>query len=396
MTDLVILVGGKGKRLGLITKLVPKPLIKIKNKPFLDLLLYKLIKYNFKKIFLLCSYKKEKFIKIYHNKKIHNSKIICIDEGSPKDTGGSLNSVKKKINESFFLMNGDSFFNFDFNLLSNIKLNNSIGVMAITDNFEYEKNSKINNLTIDKSNYINFSRYKTNLMNGGIYYFKKDLFKHIPKKRISLENEIMKKLILKKKIKGVHCKNLFIDIGTKNKLKYLKNNSILLKNKVAFLDRDGVINKLNPNGYIQNFNQLKILSGVAEGIKFLNKKGYLVIVVTNQACVGKSIISEKKLNQIHHQMKLFLQKKNGARIDDIYYAPYYKFAKNRKYRLNLFDRKPNKGMFLKAIDKWNINIEKSFFIGDQPSDYSAAKKVGINFYYKKNITLINQLKKICN
>ena len=97
MFDLVILVGGKGKRLGKITMKTPKPLIKINNNNFLDILLSKLIKYNFKKIFLLCSYKKEKFFNIYHKKKIHHSKIICINEGKPKDTGGALYKVKDKI-----------------------------------------------------------------------------------------------------------------------------------------------------------------------------------------------------------------------------------------------------------------------------------------------------------
>ena len=69
MDDLVILVGGRGKRLGRITKYTPKPLIKIKKKRFIDILLSKLIKYNFKRIFLICSYKKDSFFKIYHKKK---------------------------------------------------------------------------------------------------------------------------------------------------------------------------------------------------------------------------------------------------------------------------------------------------------------------------------------
>ena len=75
MTDAVILVGGLGKRLGTFTKKIPKPLIKIEKKTFLDILISKIIKFNFKHIYLMCSYKKEKFFKLYHNKKIHNSKI---------------------------------------------------------------------------------------------------------------------------------------------------------------------------------------------------------------------------------------------------------------------------------------------------------------------------------
>ena len=96
MSDLVILVGGRGKRLGKITQKIPKPLIKINNTKFLDILLSKLIKYNFNYIYLLCSFKKKQFFNNYHKRKIHNSTVICIDEGKPKDTGGALFKINKK------------------------------------------------------------------------------------------------------------------------------------------------------------------------------------------------------------------------------------------------------------------------------------------------------------
>ena len=203
MNDLVILVGGRGKRLGKITNHIPKPLIKIKDKKFLDILLSKLIKYNFKKIFLICSYKKDQFFKFYHKKKIHNSEIICIDEGSAKDTGGGLYKLRKLIKESFFLINGDSFFDIDLNILSNFKLNkNIIACMAITKNKGYKKNDKMNNLIIDKSNNLKYSKKKTSYMNGGIYFFKRNIFDFVKNKKISLEKDILNQLILKKKNKG--------------------------------------------------------------------------------------------------------------------------------------------------------------------------------------------------
>ena len=183
-------------------------------------------------------------------------------------------------------------------------------------------------------------------------------------------------------------------MGSIQKLRLIKKNTNNLKQKAVFLDRDGVINKLKPNGYIKNFKQLTILPGVAKGIKFLNKRGYRVIVITNQACVGKNILSKKKLNDIHFKMKNYLQIKNKSFIDDIYYSPYYKHSKYQKYRLNKFDRKPNPGMILKAIDKWNINIKKSFFIGDQITDLKAAKKAKLKFYYKKDYSLYKQLRDI--
>ena len=93
-------------------------------------------------------------------------------------------------------------------------------------------------------------------------------------------------------------------------------------------------------------------------------------------------------------MKKKILKNNQGLINDIYYSPYYKYSKNKKYRINSIDRKPNPGMILKAIKKWNLRINDSFFIGDSISDYNAAKKIGLKFYYKNNRLLDKQIKRI--
>ena len=394
MTDLVILVGGRGKRLGKLTETIPKPLIKINKKPFLDILLSKLISYEFNTIYLLCSYKKKLFFKKYHRTILHKSRVICIYEGKQKDTGGALYKIRNKIKDNFFLINGDSFLDIDFNLISKISLNHAIGAIATTNNKNYKKNYKINNLKIDNQGFIEYSNNKTKLMNGGIYFFRKKIFDYVLNKKTSLENDILDELIKRKKIKGIYSNNKFIDIGSIKNLNLLKKNPNFISQRAVFLDRDGVINKLNPDGYILNFNQFKLLPGVGNAINFLNKNNYLVIVVTNQACVGKSIITENKLHKIHEKMKKKIFKNNQGLINDIYYSPYYKYSKNKKYRINSIDRKPNPGMILKAVKKWNLSINDSFFIGDSISDYNAAKKIGLRFYYKNNGLFDKQIKRI--
>jgi len=394
MTDLVILVGGKGTRLGKLTKTVPKPLIKINKKPFLNILLSKLISYEFNTIYLLCSYKKKLFFDKYHQTLLHKSRIICIDEGKQKDTGGALYKIRNKIKDKFFLVNGDSFLDIDFNLISKLTLRNAIGTIVTTDNKNYKKNDKMNNLKIDNQGFVEHSNNKTKLMNGGIYFFKKKIFDYILNKKCSLENDILNKLIKEKKIKGIYSNKKFIDIGSIRNLKFLKKNPNIISQRAVFLDRDGVINKLDPNGYIFNFNQFQLLPGVGNAINFLNKRDYLVIVITNQACVGKLMITEKKLNQIHEKMKKKIFMDNQGLINDIYYSPYYKYSKNKTYRTNLIDRKPNPGMILKAIKKWNLRINDSFFVGDSITDYNAAKKIGLKFYYKDNGFFDKQIKRI--
>jgi D-glycero-D-manno-heptose 1,7-bisphosphate phosphatase len=394
MIDAVILVGGKGSRLGYLTKNIPKPLLKINNQIFLDSLIAKLIKYNFNRIYLLCSFKKESFFKLYNNKTIHNSKILCIDEGVAKGTGGALYKLKNIIKKDFLLINGDTYFDIDISKLLENKFQNNICTIALTSNNKYKKNIKINNINIDKNNLIKFSNNFSNLMNGGIYFFKKKIFKFIVKKKCSLEDDILKKLIIRKKIHGVVFKEKFIDIGSHKTIEFLKKNKGFLKQKAIFLDRDGVINKLKKDDYIKSYSEFEFLPGVMDGIKYININDYLVIIITNQSCIGKGIITEKTLNTIHNKMKRNLKLKKNAHIDDIYYSPYYKYSNNSKYRKDKFDRKPNLGMLIKAIKKWNIDTKKSLFIGDSVTDYQSSNAMKIKFYYKSNSKLISQLKKI--
>ena len=388
--NIVILVGGRGSRLGSLTSKTPKPLIKINRKPFLDHLICKLIKYNFKNIFLLCSYKKKFFFDRYHNKYFHNSKIICIDEGKQKGTGGALYKLRNKIKSHFILINGDTFFDIDYNLLKKTRISKKNIFMCLTNIKKTHNNLQMNKLSLKKKE-INISYNKTNLVNGGIYLINKRILNKVKKQFMSFENDILKNEIENRRVIGKYFNDFFIDIGSLRKLRDIKKNYEQIKNNCFFLDRDGVINK--ENGYIKDYKDFIFLKGVHEAIKYLNNKKFIVIIITNQAAVGKGIISEEKLNLIHNKMMNNLHRKN-AYIDDIYYAPYFKNSKIRKYRKNKYDRKPNIGMFLKAIKKWNIDTSSSYFIGDKVTDKMASDKIGIKFHFKKHKSLYKQIKEI--
>ena len=207
-----------------------------------------------------------------------------------------------------------------------------------------------------------FPKKKTNIINGGIYLFNKKIFKYIKNKRQSLEHEILKDLINENKIKGLLSDRNFIDIGSYTRLKYLRNDTSYIKNKAFFLDRDGVINK--DNGYVLKYSKFFFLNGVKKTIKYINDKNYLVIILTNQAAIGKGLMNEKELHLIHQKMKKDLLINNNAKVDDIYFAPYFKDSKLLKYRLNKNDRKPNIGMFKKAESECNLKFKGGFYVGD--------------------------------
>tara|TARA_X000000950_G_scaffold231492_1_gene280051 strand:- start:1820 stop:2335 length:516 start_codon:yes stop_codon:yes gene_type:complete len=163
------------------------------------------------------------------------------------------------------------------------------------------------------------------------------------------------------------------------------------KNKCVFLDRDGVINI--DRGYISKVSDFKIYPGVGKAINLLNKKNYLVIIITNQSGVGRGLIKLNELKLIHSFLKKNISKYN-AKINDIFFCPYHpKFGKG-KYKKKSNDRKPGDGMIRKAIKKWKINTNTSFMVGDKISDKLAAKKAKIKFFYKKEKNLNTQIKNI--
>ena len=163
------------------------------------------------------------------------------------------------------------------------------------------------------------------------------------------------------------------------------------KNKCVFLDRDGVINI--DRGYISKVSDFKIYPGVGKAINLLNKKNYLVIIITNQSGVGRGLIKLNELKLIHSFLKKNISKYN-AKINDIFFCPYHpKFGKG-KYKKKSNDRKPGDGMIRKAIKKWKINTNTSFMVGDKISDKLAAKKAKIKYFYKKEKNLNTQIKNI--
>ncbi|MBS3903043.1 MAG: HAD family hydrolase [Anaplasmataceae bacterium] len=138
------------------------------------------------------------------------------------------------------------------------------------------------------------------------------------------------------------------------------------------LDRDGVICKYL-NRYLLNVEEFELLKGVDDLIKEAKARNFIVVVITNQPQVGKKLLSESALQDIHH---LMLQKLNHA-IDRVYVCPH-------RTEDNCLCRKPSPGMLLKAQEDFNLNLSSSIFIGDSDTDIQAGKEVGCQTIFIKN------------
>lgn len=138
-----------------------------------------------------------------------------------------------------------------------------------------------------------------------------------------------------------------------------------MKKKAVFLDRDGTINK--DVGYPGSFSAIEIYPYSFEAIRKLNEAGLSTIIVTNQSGIGRGLILEKNLQDIHEKMRaLFAQ--HNAYFDGIYYCPHYLFSPNPEYRDDCQCRKPHPGMALKAAEDLGVDTALSYMVGDKVED----------------------------
>jgi D-glycero-D-manno-heptose 1,7-bisphosphate phosphatase len=134
----------------------------------------------------------------------------------------------------------------------------------------------------------------------------------------------------------------------------------------VFLDRDGTITE--EVGYLDNPDRLRLIPGAAEAIRLLNNAGILVIMVSNQAGVGRGYFSTATVEAIHRQLAKQLVKYR-AYVDDIYYCPHHPNE-------GCGCRKPKAGMLLRAAQKHGIDMRRAFIVGDKVSDLDAGRQVG--------------------
>ena len=136
------------------------------------------------------------------------------------------------------------------------------------------------------------------------------------------------------------------------------------------LDRDGVINRLRPNDYVKCWEEFEFLPGVLEILAEWSQHFKYIFVVTNQRGVGKGVMTETALHDVHTKMCSVIAQ-NGGRIDKIYYCTALTEEDNR--------RKPGNGMFMDILsDYQDVDPKKCLMIGDSDSDMKFAENCGID------------------
>lgn len=138
-----------------------------------------------------------------------------------------------------------------------------------------------------------------------------------------------------------------------------------MKRKAVFLDRDGTLNA--DAAYASDYGQIAIYPESYKAVKKLNRAGLLTVVVTNQSAVGRGLLTEEGLNDIHSRLRASFVG-HGSRLDAIYFCPHYPQSADPRYGIECNCRKPNPGLALRAAADLGIDLGSSYMVGDKTED----------------------------
>lgn len=148
-----------------------------------------------------------------------------------------------------------------------------------------------------------------------------------------------------------------------------------MKKPAVFIDRDGTISE--EVGYINHPSRFRLFPYAANAIKLLNDRGWLAVIITNQAGVARGYFSEKMIHTVHDNLQQNLRDA-GARVDAIYYCAHHPSVGEPPYRQDCDCRKPKPGLVTRAARDLNIALEQSWMVGDRYSDIQLARNAGLH------------------
>ena len=435
----VIMAGGFGTRFAALTKQmakenpnlfrdssgfpvddIPKPLAPIDGVPILESEIETLVSQGFTEIIITVSHLAQTIIDYFGDGsgispatgEHFNCHITYYIEETPLGNAGALWKIYDELSDTFLLLNADSLFDIDFNRIVAYHQENDALVTLFTHPNSHPYDS---GLIIADNNHIVTDwltkedvrpEYYNNRVNAGLHVMSKEALDkavcisgiEVDKigttdastgkvYKVDLDRQVLKPLVKNTKnvlaydspeyVKDMGTPERFVAVCHDFESGVVKAKNLRNKQKAIFLDRDGTINKYV--GFLRNIDDFELIPGIAEAIKKINNSGYLCIVITNQPVIARGEVTVEELNTIHKKMETLLGQQ-GAYIDGLYYCPHHPdkgfTGEVPELKIDCDCRKPKPGMALRAAEDFNIDISKSWFIGDGKNDIECGMNAG--------------------
>ena len=396
MRQAVIMAGGKGTRLLALTKdEIPKPMAPILGKPLVEWQIEKLKANGIKEVILVIGHLGEKIREYFGDGQKWGVSIRYIEENTPLGTAGSFYYLKDIVEQDFFLIFGDVFFDIDMERMREFHVKNRAKATLFVHPNSHPYDSDLIKLE-ESGRVIAFdSKHNTrdywydNCVNAGFYLLDKAVTELVTEpKKADLEKDILMPLVAAKEaIYGYQSPEFIKDVGTVERIEktildiqngLVEKKNLNRKQSCIFLDRDGTINRWK--GLIYQAEQLELEAGAVEAIRLINDSGKLAVVVTNQPAVARGLCQPEQIELIHNKLKTLLGEQ-GVFLDAIYYCPHHPDKgypeENPLFKIPCHCRKPDTGMVEAAAARFHIDLASSWMIGDTTVDLEMGRRAGL-------------------
>ncbi|MFN8925022.1 MAG: HAD-IIIA family hydrolase [Rhodospirillales bacterium] len=374
----VVLVGGRGTRLGALAADTPKPLLPVGGRPFLDHVVDELARHGFRRILLLAGHLAGAVEDFARRRREGGLDVRCRVETAPLGTGGALAGAADLLAPRFLLLNGDSVFH--VNLLDLVARADAdpgaighVALRLVPDTARYGA------VRLEGARIVAFAEKRADggpgPINAGIYRFDRRILDRIPPGPASLERDVMPALAAAGALRGHVHDGWFVDIGIPEDLARADRELPAMRRRPAlFLDRDGVLNV--DTGHPHRIDQWRWIPGARAAVRRANDAGWFVFVVTNQGGVARGLYGEDDVRALHRWVNAELRRE-GAHVDDFRHCPHHPEGAVAAYRAVCRCRKPAPGMIADLLAAWPVDAARSVLVGDRETDVRAAAAAGL-------------------
>ena len=380
--QVVIFCGGLGTRLRPLTDTLPKPMVPVNGKPFLEHLIKQLADQGCKRFLILTGYLGEIIHSYFGDGSYWGWRIDYSHGPTEWETGRRLWEARKHLDTQFLLLYADNFVQFKLSKLMDLNLQEQVPLTLL---LAPKRNGNIRVSSTGRVDAYVKTRIGQDLNHVEIGYMivERDsvlsILSELPGNRDFSFSEVLQSLVASQKLAGLVIDDPYHSISDPKRHKLMCD--YLRVKKILLIDRDGTINEKADQGeYISNWSQFRWLPDTLEGLRELAKDGFKFIVITNQAGIARKKVEPNALEEIHQKMTKKLAEE-GIHVLKIYVSPHH-------WDENSFMRKPAPGMFFQAAKDFNLRMDRTLYVGDDKRDCIAASNAGCGMVYLPNVNEI--------
>jgi histidinol-phosphate phosphatase family protein len=369
----VILAGGRGTRLRPLTDALPKPMIRFHGKPFLEYLLELLREQGIERVSLLLGYLADSVTEYFGDGSRFGLQIEYGIGTADDDTGTRLRSVRDRLDSRFLFMYCDNYWPLDLQALTEAyERSGARAMLTVYGNLDGYTRS---NVAVARDRIVTYDKTRTQSgLSGvdiGFAILESSVLDLLPADgNPSFEAVVYPQLAGAGQLAAFVAEHRYYSVGSYERLAL--TDDFLLRRKTVLVDRDGTLNERMPRAhYVTDWSQWRWIPGARRALAALTRAGYRTIVITNQPGVARGALDDRTLEAIHQRM-IGEAAAAGGTIDAI-------FACVHGWDDGCDCRKPKPGLLFEAQRRFNLDLSRVPFLGDDSRDGEAARAAGAPF-----------------